>query len=180
LFSFRNGDEVILIPERRVSTMKRRAKIVSGVLVVLGLGLALGGFSATAPNPPQDASQTIQIPAGRVCEFPVELLLTGKAKTIVLPGDRFIFTSPGLKVTLTNLDDPSKRVTLNITAPFHQETKQDGSVVTLSTGRSLLFDPEAGFVLAIGNFSFVFDAAGNLIQPLEGKGQLIDACALIE
>jgi hypothetical protein len=35
-------------------------------------------------------------------------------------------------------------------------------------------------VLAIGNFSFVFDAGGNLIQPLEGKGQLIDACALIE
>ena len=54
------------------------------------------------------------------------------------------------------------------------------SSVTESTGRSLLFDPQAGFVLAIGNFSYVFDAGGNLIQPLEGLGQLIDACAMID
>jgi hypothetical protein len=92
---------------------------------------------------------------------------------------RFIFTSPGLKATLTNLDDPSKQVTLNITGAFHQTTEPDGSIVTVSTGRSLLGDPQTGFVLAIGNFSFVFDGEGNLIQPLEGQGQLIDACALI-
>jgi len=154
-------------------------KMFSSVLAVLALGLAFGRLSVAAPNPPEDVDQTITIPAGGVCAFGVEILLTGKAKTIDLPGDRFIFTSPGLNATLTNLDDPSKQVTLNITGAFHQTTKQDGSVVTVSTGRSLLFDPQAGFVLAIGNFSFVFDADGNLIQPLEGQGQLIDACALI-
>jgi hypothetical protein len=37
----------------------------------------------------------------------------------------------------------------------------------------------AGFVLAIGHFSFVFDSNGNLIQPLTGQGQLIDVCGLI-
>jgi hypothetical protein len=70
-------------------------------------------------------------------------------------------------------------VTLNVTGAFHQTTTRDGSVVTVTTGRSLLFDPQAGFVLAIGHFSFVFDADQNLIQPLEGQGQLVDACALI-
>jgi hypothetical protein len=53
-------------------------------------------------------------------------------------------------------------VKLNITGTFHQTTEGDGRIVTVITGRSLLGDPEAGFVLAIGNFSFIFDADGNL------------------
>jgi hypothetical protein len=157
-------------------------KLLSGVLVVLGLGLTFGGLSVADPNPPEDVDFTIILPAEAVfgyCAFDVELSVTGKAKEIALPGDRFIFTSPGLHATLTNLDT-SKQVTLNITGAFHETTKADGSVVTMTTGRSLLGDPEAGFVLAIGKFSYVFDAADNLIQPLQGKGQLIDVCTLIE
>jgi hypothetical protein len=49
------------------------------------------------------------------CAFPFRLELNGKADTITLPGGRFIFTSPGLKATLTNLNTPTKSVTLNIT-----------------------------------------------------------------
>ena len=154
-------------------------KLFSRVLVVLALGLAFGRLPVAAANPPEDVDQSITIPAGGGCAFGVEIVLSGKGKTIELPGARLILTSPGLDATLTNLDDPSKQVTLNITGAFHQTTKQDGSVVTVSTGRSLLLDPQAGFVLAIGHFSFVFDAGGNLIQPLAGKGRLIDACALI-
>jgi hypothetical protein len=44
------------------------------------------------------------------------------------------------------------------------------------------FDPEAGVVLTIGNFTYVFDADGNLIQSFEdtdGNGQVIDVCALL-
>lgn len=150
--------------------------------LVVWASLTIGQASAAAQNQnaPQDVNLTIPIPAGGVCTFAVELSLTGKAKTIELPGSRFIFTSPGLDATATNLDDPSKQVTLNITGAFHQTTEQDGSVVTVVTGRNLLFDPQAGFVLAIGNFSFVLDADENLIQPLEGQGQLIDVCATIE
>jgi len=79
-----------------------------------------------------------------------------------------------------NLDDPTKQVSLNITGSFHQTTTLNGTVVTTATGRNLLTDPFAGVVLAIGKFTFAFDAAGNLIQPLQGKGQLIDLCALLE
>jgi hypothetical protein len=153
--------------------------VISLALAVL-TSLTMERLSVAAPNPPEDIDFTIPIPAGEACAFGVEISGTGKAKTIDLPGERFIFTSPGFDATLTNLDDPSKQVTLNITGAFHQTTQGDGSIVMVSTGRSLLGDPEAGFVLAIGNFSFVFDADGNLIQPLAGKGQLIDACALID
>jgi hypothetical protein len=106
------------------------------------------------------------------------LSVAGNAGVINLPGGRVIFTSPGTNATLTNLSDPSKTVTLNITGSFHQST-QNGNTVTVVTGRNLLGDPVAGFVLAIGTFSFVFDASGNLVQPLTGFGQLISVCKLI-
>lgn len=153
------------------------------VLVLLALGLAFGRSVVAAPNPPQEVDSTpFVIPAGGVfgeCAFDVEVSFTGKAKTIDLPGDVFIITSPGLHVTLRNLDN-LEQVTLNVTGVFHQTTKANGDVVTVVTGRNLLGDPDAGFVLAIGNFSYVFDAGGNLSQPLKGKGKLTDVCGLID
>jgi len=160
--------------------MRNLRLAVFSLVLVVSTSLTLGRLSIAAQNRPEENNFTMTIPAGGVCAFGVEISGTGKTKTIVLPGDRLIMTSPGADVTLTNLDDPTKQVTLNITGSFHVTTEQDGSVVTVSTGRSLLGDPQAGFVLAIGNFSFVFDANGNLIQPLQGKGQLIDACAMID
>lgn len=131
---------------------------------------------------PIDISVSQDLPAGAVfgeCAFPVRFEQNGKAGTITLPGGRFIFTSPGLDATLTNLDEPAKSVTLNITGAFHQSTDSQGNTVTVVTGRNLLGDPDAGFVLAIGSFSFTFDAAGNLVQPLAGQGQLTKVCPLI-
>jgi hypothetical protein len=133
-------------------------------------------------TPPTDVSGSQDLPAGAVfgeCAFPVRLEQSGKAKSITLPGGRSIVTSPGLHVRLTNLNAPAKSVTLNITGTFHESTDSNGDMVTVVTGRSLLGDPDAGFVLAIGSFSFKFDAAGNLVQPLAGTGQLIKVCPLI-
>ncbi len=165
--------------KNEVFMRKSRVAVFSLALAVL-TSLTMGRPSVAKQNPPEDSEFTETIPAGVACTFGVHASGTGKGKTIDLPGGRFIITSPGLHVTLTNLDDPTKQVTLNITGAFHQTTEQDGSVVTVYTGRSVLFDPQAGFVLAIGNFSQVFDANGNLIQPLEGHGQLVDVCAMIE
>ena len=100
-------------------------------------------------------------------------MYSGKAKTLQLPGGRFIFTSPGLTATLTNVES-GEQETVVITGAFHQTTLENGDVVTEATGRNLLGDPEAGFVIAVGNFSYVFDAEDNLVQPLQGEGQLID------
>ena len=52
---------------------------------------------------------------------------------------------------------PAKTVTLNITGMFHQSTASNGDTATVVTGRNLQGDPDAGFVLAIGLFSFKFD-----------------------
>ena len=135
-------------------------------------------------SPPTEVSQSFDLPANFAkpgsCAFPIRVQTSGKAGTITLPGNRFIFTSPNLRAVVTNLDDPSKSVTLVITGAQRQSTSPNGDVVTVATGRNLLGDPEAGFVLAIGTFSFIFDSAGNLVQPLTGMGQLIDVCRLID
>jgi hypothetical protein len=136
----------------------------------------------TGGTPPIGVSSSQILPAGAVfgdCAFAVQLQLDGKAGMITLPGGRFIFTSPGLHATLTNLNNTANSVTLNITGASHQSTTYNGNTVTVATGHNLLGDPDAGFVLAIGSFSYVFDAAGNLVQPLAGTGQLIKVCPLI-
>jgi hypothetical protein len=113
------------------------------------------------------------------CGFPIEVVLSGKAKTIELPGGRTLMTAPGLTVTLTNPANGNQE-TLNITGAGHQRVLENGDVETVSTGRNALFAPAVpGLVLIIGRFSFVLDADGNLVQPLEGTGQLIDLCELL-
>ena len=98
----------------------------------------------------------------------------------MLPKGNLIFTSPGLDATVTNLTDPTKQVTLNITGSFHVSPTSDGGSLFVVTGRNLLTDPIAGVVLAVGNFSFAFDASGNLTQPLTKQGgTLTDLCALL-
>ena len=171
--------------------MKRA--IVLAISVILALTMAAPTVLARSVNgvAPEDVnpdSEPIIINAGDntvlggSCVFPIQLDLSGKAKTIELPNGAFIFTSPDLNVTITNLDN-GEQASFNITGAFHQTTDPvTGDVTTVITGRNLPFDPKAGVNLTIGNFSFVFDAEGNLIQSFEdtdGKGQVIDVCALL-
>ena len=142
---------------------------------------------ALNPNKPEDVNATVVVDEfllSKSQDFPLEIVISGKSKTIELSDDRIISLSPGLNATLTNLDDPSNALTLNITGSFHQTTLEDGSVLTEYDGRNLLADPfiddgEAGFVLAIGHFSTIFDNESNLVQPLEGQGQIVNVIDLL-
>jgi hypothetical protein len=156
--------------------------LVTSLVLVIWTGIGTGGLAAQNNNgPPTDQSFTITLEAGQACAFPVSIVGNGKMNTLTLPGDRTIMTSPGLNATITNLADTSRQLqNVNITGASHIATEPDGSTVYAFTGRNLNLDPVAGFVLAIGRFSIVFNAAGDLIQPLKGNGQLIDVCALIE
>ena len=168
--------------------MKRA--IVLALSVILALTMAAPTLLARSVNgvAPEDVSpEPIFVPAnddtvlGGSCAFPIRLDLSGKAKTIELPNGAFIFTSPGLDVTITN-ETNGEQATFNITGAFHQTTAENGDVTTKITGRNLPFDPDAGVNLTIGNFSFVFDENGNLLQSFEetdGNGQVIDVCELL-
>lgn len=163
--------------------MRKTSLLVVSVVSAISCILVLPPANAQKPGggPPISASGSFVLPAGSVfgeCAFDVRVDLAGKGSTINLPGGRVILTSPGLHATLTNLNDPMKSVTLNITGTSHQSTDANGDLVTVVTGRNLQGDPDAGFVLAIGSFSFKF--RGNvLVQPLMGQGQLTKVCPLI-
>ena len=161
--------------------MKRAIVLALSVILALTMAVPMV-FAQPNAGAPEDVSGTIVVNPGDfpgACSFPMQLELSGKGKTIVLPDGRRILTSPGLDVIITNLDN-GEQATFNITGTFHETTNPEtGEVTTRVTGRNLLFDPQAGTVIAIGNFSYVFDAEGNLVQSLEGKGRLIDVCALL-
>ena len=163
--------------------MKRAIVIALSVILALVVAaprvLAQGNGGA-----PEDVSGTI--PPKDVakffpghCSFPIQLELSGKGKVITLPDGRRNLTSPGLDVTVTNVET-GEQAMFNITGTLHETTNlETGEVTTVVTGRNLLFDPEAGVVLTIGEFTYVFDAEGNLIQAFEGNGQVIDVCELL-
>ena len=165
--------------------MKRA--IVLAISVILALTMAAPTVLAQGPpngGAPEDVSGTFTVNPGDIpgtCAFPMLFELSGKGKTIELPDGSLILTSPGVHVTVTNLANPENQATFNITGSFHRSTNPEtGQEATLARGRNFLFDPVAGTVIAIGDFSFVFNADGALAQPLEGEGQLIDVCALLE
>jgi hypothetical protein len=159
--------------------------IVLALSVILALTMAAPTVLARSVNgeAPEEFSGTVPFPS--TCDFPLKVEVSGKAKTIVLPdgavvGVTSIGTSPGLDVTVTNVTT-GEQATFNITGAFHNsaDTPKPGQVTTVSTGRSLFYDPVAGTVIAIGNFTIVYNSDFTVATPLEGEGQLIDVCALL-
>lgn len=145
-------------------------------------------WAAAEPNPnaptPYDSNPFV-IPANSVfyaCNFDLRVQYLGKAKTITLPGSRFVSTStsPGLKAILTNVSDESKTVTLNITGSIKNSMDEYGNNVYTANGRNLMGDPTTGLVLVMGNFKYVFDSAGTLVTPLNGVGRMLQVCEMVE
>src|SRR5215210_1490274 len=142
--------------------------MLAGALALTIALVAAKDVSAAPPEPVDETPFTVE----DVCAFPVTLEVSGKGKVIELPGDRLLGLSPGLRVTLTNEDDPANQVTYVITGAFHVTTLADGTQVVVATGRNLLFDP-SGMFLTIGRFTFVPDTG----MLATGKGRMIDVCA---
>jgi len=142
--------------------------------------LLLAGMAYAGGSAPVDAGFTFDIPGGAGCDFPVNWTVTGKASLITLPGDRLIVTAPQQKAVVTNLDEPSKSVTLVVTSAFHVSTDANGDQIFTATGRSLLADPVANImVLATGSFSWRFDPVNFALLDLSGTGKTVDVCAMI-
>jgi hypothetical protein len=130
------------------------------------------------PPTPVETGPFVDELASELCGFPVVVELTGKEKLLELPGGRTILIAPGLTGTVTNATTGTT-VTLNVTGPAQFNPLPDGGTEVVFTGRNVFIDPDAGFLLLIGRFDFVFDANGIIVQGLEGSGQSTDICALL-
>jgi hypothetical protein len=124
--------------------MKR--SVTSIALLVLTAGVLTPVASAAAPPDPVDQTQTFE--AGDACPFPIEVAFAGKGGNIDLPNNpnfSGMATSPDLRVTVTNLSDPSKTVTINATGVFRYTLLPDGSVNIVAGGHNFLYGvPEVG------------------------------------
>jgi hypothetical protein len=162
-----------------------RVTILQGRLVIwvlaaaLALAVAVVVPRATSAAPPEPVDET-PIPIEGICDFPLQAELSGKSNVKELPGGRTLSTSPGLRVTLTNLEEPTNQVTYVITGSFLLTELDDGNQFVVARGRNIVFGPDVGMFLTIGRVTFVaVDADGTpiaLTRP-EGNGRIIDVCA---
>jgi hypothetical protein len=166
--------------------MRLRINTVPALFIATCTLAALCG-AQTPGSPPEKIDVTFVLdPADpdvgtSACAFPVEIHITGKSKTFILPGNRRVITAPGQNATVTNLKNKSKQVMLNTTGVFTLLNQPDGGYVGIGTGRNLATDPGFGLTLVIGRFSFAFNGAGSLIQGLTLQGgQTISVCGLID
>src|SRR5215204_2420925 len=155
----------------------KRIMLLFAAVALLALSLApVVQAQGSQGGAPADVDTSFVIEPGAFeggCDFPVLFEATGKEKRIELPHDQgLLITSPGLDATLTNTLTGTQE-TFNVTGTVRElPPDKEGNIVTEFEGRNLAIDREAGFDVAIGDFSFGFDAEGNLI-PLSGEGQLI-------
>jgi hypothetical protein len=150
------------------------------VLAVLGPPAAeLARASEGRGGPPIFYQGTIILPG--ICGFDVQVSGSFRQGVISLPGGDLLITNPENFPTFTNLSDPSKHVTLSNTGPVRISPDQNGNIVVVTTGRSVLYDPSYGLKFLIGEWTFTVDAnTGDLIDGPTGSGQIIDICALIQ
>jgi len=146
-------------------------------LILTALGPPAAELSRAGGSPPVPINQTFFFSG--ICAFTVQVTVTGKAGVINLPNGGFILTSPAESGTFTNLSDPTKSVTLNITGTDHISFDQNGDTIQTLAGRNAFVSPSVGLLLLIGNFTFVTDPNGNIISGPTGSGTITDICGLI-
>jgi hypothetical protein len=158
---------------------RRMLVLVAGVALALAVVLVLPRASSAAPPEPVDV--TTELPG---CNFPVGAEVSGKSKVTELPSGQTLITSPNLRITLTNLDETTNQVTYVITGSFLTTEQDDGNLLDVEArGSNLIFGPEVGIFLTIGQFTFTgFEADEGVVvatTPPTGEGSLTDVCAVL-
>ena len=157
---------------------RRMLVLLAGVALALAVVWVLLPRASSAA-PPEPVDVTTELPG---CNFPVGAEVSGKSKEMVLPSGQTLITSPNLRITLTNLTEPTNQVTYVITGSFLTTERPDGNLDVEARGSNLIFGPEVGIFLTIGRFTFVgFEDEGAIvaITPPTGEGSLTDVCAVL-
>jgi hypothetical protein len=178
----KEGNYIMNKPNIVKSTISRTTSpfVLAACLVLVALGppaAELSRASSGRGGPPHDIDFTVTLPG--ICGFDVLSELSGREGVISLPGGSFLFIYPATFQTFTNLSDPTKSVTLNVTGPAIVSIDQDGNFIGDGHGRGVLARPSFGIWLFIGDWHFVFDPDGNIIEWPTGNGQSISVCDMI-
>lgn len=149
-----------------------RACVLAGALA---LAVALVATKAASAEPPEPVTFPPLELGEEYCGFPVLYEVSGKTKVVNLPSGDTLFKNPGGRVALTNLDT-GEQATYVATGTIRLTESENGELLLVTTGRTVLSDENIGILVPIGRFTLVIDEDGHFSQPT-GKGRLIDACA---
>jgi hypothetical protein len=164
------------IPRRGAAVL---ALAVALALALLAVAAVVASPKAAEAAPPEPADETFIVEGA--CDFPVRVVGSGKFKDIALPGGDILRVFPASRSTLTNLEEPSNRVTLRgggkgrITFP----STEGGDLLVTVTGHNVLVVPGEGiFEVRKATFTLAppYDV-GSELTILERRGKLIDLCA---
>ena len=150
---------------------RRTAAVLAAVLMTV---LAAG--AATAAQPIREPL-LIEDDVLTLCSFPVLLEVIANKEYVTFFEDRILVTGK-LFVRLTNLDDPSNSLTLNISGPAHISELSERSG---GRGLYLLFPEDVGgpgLILTTGRVDVVRGEDG-FITNLRVKGNSVDICAAL-
>lgn len=159
--------------------MTRYAPSIAALLVTAAF---LAPATAATAAPPTSADGAEEIPAGGACAFPISVTYTGKGGFNVLPRNPqyvLIGISPGLKITVENLDNGNS-VTINATGAFRYSEQPDGSLVIRSGGNNFLYgEPGIGAtaLATSGPVTLRVSAAGDFVEADVSRARVRDLCA---
>jgi hypothetical protein len=159
--------------------MKGLIVLVIGVAALVAAPAALSGQPTITRTP-----ITLSLEDDTDCGFPVFISGGGTdiniTNTLADGTIRSFDAFTSAKLTVTNIADPSKSVTVSSAGSGHATFRTDGSATIISTGPAFIF----GFWLfpgihwVAGRWTLTFDASGNPTFRIVG-GTTRDLCAAV-
>jgi hypothetical protein len=150
---------------------------------LIALTAALLTPSAATGATPEPVDVTLTFAAREACSFPISIAVTGKEGFNEVPNNPTftggIATAPGERITVTNLSDPSKMVTVTASGTFHWIELPGGQLQIVASGHNFLFaEPEAGVsALATTGPIEVLIADGHIARVDLSRARVRDLCA---
>jgi hypothetical protein len=143
---------------------------VSKAILTFITGLAVLALVpvASADKPTREFTPIEDFVVEDVCAFPVEYHVVANKEFATTFSDGRQLVTGKLKVRLTNLDDPSKSLTVNISGPGVIRVSEDGVFTLKATGRWLFFFFPGDF--GPGEPGFMVVTTGRAVLQIDAEG----------
>jgi len=163
----------------------RRFRTAAWLLAAMSsLAIAAPVFAVAPERSPWIAPDPFEFAAGEACTFPVRLEVTANGAYTLSYVDGngnpdHAISIGRIFVRLTNVDDPSKSIEVNISGPGFTTFHDDGSQTFVLSGVSLPLEPGTLYV-SRGPIVQEIDSDGNVTSTSLPQGTSKDICALID